>query len=83
MIRALRDPASGRDVFVPASPLRMTATPGISPSRIPASDADRSEVTRLASQSRALLPSRGSHQATALPLACVRVIEIGHYTTAP
>ena len=83
MIRRLRDPASSREVFVPASPLRMTDTPGISPSRIPAPDADRSEVTRLASQSRAPMPIRGSGQAPALPLACVRVIEIGHYTTAP
>jgi crotonobetainyl-CoA:carnitine CoA-transferase CaiB-like acyl-CoA transferase len=82
MIRILRDPVSGRDVFVPASPLRMLATPGISPSSIPAPDADRSEVTRLASQSGAQRP-RGSGQARGLPLACVRVIEIGHYTTAP
>jgi crotonobetainyl-CoA:carnitine CoA-transferase CaiB-like acyl-CoA transferase len=31
MIRRLIDPASGCDVFVPASPLRMTLTPGLSP----------------------------------------------------
>jgi crotonobetainyl-CoA:carnitine CoA-transferase CaiB-like acyl-CoA transferase len=83
MIRTLRDPVTGRDVFVPASPLRMTANPGISPSRIPAPDADRIEVTRLASQSGRQTPIRGTGQAPALPLACVRVIEVGHYTTAP
>jgi crotonobetainyl-CoA:carnitine CoA-transferase CaiB-like acyl-CoA transferase len=84
MIRTLRDPVSGGTVFVPASPLRMSVSPGISPSSIPAPDADRSAVTRLASQSNARMPTtRGSGQAPALPLACVRVIEIGHYTTAP
>jgi crotonobetainyl-CoA:carnitine CoA-transferase CaiB-like acyl-CoA transferase len=83
MIRALRDPASGGDVFVPASPLRMTATPGVSPSKIPVPDADRSEVTRLAALSRAPMPIGSNGLAPALPLASVRVIEIGHYTTGP
>jgi crotonobetainyl-CoA:carnitine CoA-transferase CaiB-like acyl-CoA transferase len=83
MIRTLRDPVSGNDVFVPASPLRMSVSPGISPSSIPAPDADRSEVIRLASRPSAPIPTRGSGQAPALPLASVRVIEIGHYTTAP
>lgn len=67
-------------LFVPASPLRMSLTPGLSPARIPDRDEDRAEVTALV---QTALASVGKSRSEALPLAGLRVLEIGHYTTAP
>ena len=81
-VRKLWD-GKGAYLFVPASPLRMSRTPGISPERIPAPDADRAEVIKLAEQAA---PPAANNIASAdkrLPLAGLRIIEIGHYTTAP
>jgi crotonobetainyl-CoA:carnitine CoA-transferase CaiB-like acyl-CoA transferase len=84
MIRTLIDPVSGCDVFVPASPLRMTLTPGLSPGHIPAPDANRSEIMDLcAAPAVAAASIRRSEERPPMPLEGVRVIEIGHYTTAP
>ena len=41
MIHRLLDPSEQREVFVPGSPLRMSASPGRKPERIPALSADR------------------------------------------
>ena len=71
-------------MFVPASPLRMNLTPGMSPDRIPDRDEDREEVVALA-QAVPISVSSNSNapRSEALPLEGLRVLEIGHYTTAP
>lgn len=81
-IRRVPVRGGARTLFVPASPLRMSLTPGMSPERIPERDEDRADVAALvqanspAARGSAALPD-------ALPLEGLRVIEIGHYTTAP
>jgi crotonobetainyl-CoA:carnitine CoA-transferase CaiB-like acyl-CoA transferase len=69
-------------LFIPASPLRMSLTPGLSPDRIPDRDEDRAAIVALVQTTPA--PASGSASlAKALPLSGLRVLEIGHYTTAP
>lgn len=69
------------DLFVPASPLRMSRTPGQSPDRIPSPDEDRAAVMRLLDREAA---SADKDSTTGrMPLAGVRILELGHYTTAP
>jgi crotonobetainyl-CoA:carnitine CoA-transferase CaiB-like acyl-CoA transferase len=83
MIRRLLDPLTGREVFVPGSPLRLTASPGRPPGSIPAPDQDRPEVERLVS-ARAPAKARSAPPAALGPaLGGLRIIEIGQYTTAP
>ncbi len=69
-------------LFVPASPLRMSLTPGLSPERIPERDEDRAEITALVQTAPATAPS-AAPRSDVQPLEGLRVIEIGHYTTAP
>lgn len=83
MIRQLVDPVAGATVFIPASPLRMSASPGRGPNRIPAPDADRNVIKTLLSQ-RVARPSPVA--ARPMPRAALdglRIVEIGHYTTVP
>jgi crotonobetainyl-CoA:carnitine CoA-transferase CaiB-like acyl-CoA transferase len=83
MICRLNDPVADAAIFIPASPLRMSASPGRGPDRIPAPDADRTVIKTLLSQ-RAAKPS--SAVARPMPRAALdglRVVEIGHYTTVP
>ena len=80
MLRRFTDPVSGRDLVLPGSCLRMSVTPGLAPGRIPAQDADRHRVRRLAG---APAPASVGGATAVQPLAGIRVIEIGHYTTAP
>jgi crotonobetainyl-CoA:carnitine CoA-transferase CaiB-like acyl-CoA transferase len=77
MVRPALGP-SGQRIFLPASPLRLARTPGAALLRVPAPDADRVAID-------ALLPHRArpAGQAQDLPLAGIRVVEVGHYTTAP
>lgn len=81
MALRLRDPESGADVFVAASPLRMSRTPGVAPCAIPAVDSGRAWVE--AALQRPCASGNGGLVTDSLPLAGLRVIEIGHYTTAP
>lgn len=82
MALRLRDPNSGADVHIPSSPLRMSRTPGAAPRAIPAVDSGRAWVEAELQQPRAGLGDSDGARGS-MPLAGVRVIEIGHYTTAP
>ena len=83
MVRETHDPVSGRQVKVPGSAFRMSRSGGRALLRIPLPDADRAEIVRLARGSSAL-PAAGARAQTANPpLAGIRVLEVGHYTTVP
>jgi crotonobetainyl-CoA:carnitine CoA-transferase CaiB-like acyl-CoA transferase len=82
MIRHLRDPATGRDIILPSSPLHMSASPGRAPARIPAADADHEDVRQLAAARAPRATTRPTNMPAAA-LAGVRILEIGHYTTVP
>jgi crotonobetainyl-CoA:carnitine CoA-transferase CaiB-like acyl-CoA transferase len=84
MVKSIRAGSKAESIYVSSSPLKMTRTPGISPDRIPEIDENRAEVHQLmksrpARERAAVL----SPQAARMPLQGIRVIEIGHYTTAP
>ena len=81
MVVSVPDHASGKTIFVPGSPLRMSECAGLAPGSVPAPDADRGLLERMASSpvtrdTRADVPH-------GRPLAGLKVIEIGHYTTVP
>ncbi len=80
-IHRLRDPLTGHEIALPGSPLKASQTPGRAPDRIPYPDEDRAYIAALCTVSAAS-PVR-TDRATPRPLAGLRVIEIGQYTTAP
>jgi crotonobetainyl-CoA:carnitine CoA-transferase CaiB-like acyl-CoA transferase len=79
--RRVYDPVSGRELWMPSSPMRMSRTPVQTPDRVPAPDADRAVVTALAN--RPFFSQPDTEEQPRLPLEGIRVLEIGHYTTAP
>jgi crotonobetainyl-CoA:carnitine CoA-transferase CaiB-like acyl-CoA transferase len=80
MIRAVLDPATGRTVAIPESPLRMSETPGRVPLWIDPPDAGRAWCEEVVRNERAPCNAHGQAAAALLGL---RIVEVGHYTTVP
>lgn len=83
MIRKLYDPVSDSDYFISASPLTLRASPAVQPDRIPAPGADRADIERLINSRAPAAPKPVSSALLRRPLAGVRIIEVGQYTSAP
>jgi crotonobetainyl-CoA:carnitine CoA-transferase CaiB-like acyl-CoA transferase len=83
MIKRLVDPVSGAAVFVPASPLRMSVSPGYAPNQIPAPDSDRGRIQDLILARSTKQPPACVRTTPRSALEGLRIIEIGHYTTVP
>ena len=82
-VSQVQDPAGGGLALVPTSPLRTTPPLAAPPRAIPVPRSGRDAAGRLGP---AAAPARSGPPAGSLadlPLAGVRVVEIGQYTTAP
>lgn len=82
MICQVTDPDTGRRLAVAGSPLRMSASPGRSPGHVPVAGADDAAVADLV-RKRSPRPAAPASARKQTPLAGIRVVEIGHYTTVP
>ena len=82
MIHRLLDPVSGKPVHVPGSPLRMSVTPGTGPMEIPARGESVAAIRMLLAERRANRQRVAALPLTR-PLAGIKIIELGQYTTAP
>ena len=74
MMQHLRDPETGANVYIPGPPLPQ----GRPATQIPARDADRDFVLSLPEKKH-----QAANNSQVVPLAGLRVLEIGQYTTAP
>lgn len=82
MVRRVFDPAGPGDITVPGSPLAISLPTAVDDSRIPAPDEHRAYLRALVAGRKRNTPAQGD-AGNALPLAGMRVVEIGQYTTAP
>lgn len=82
MVRRLETADGAPLSFAPASSLRMSGTPGRALTRVPERGSDRAWVAAHIAQRRTARTSTVP-RATDRPLRGLRVVEIGHYTTAP
>src|SRR5690606_23283459 len=82
MIHRLLDPVSGKDVYVPGSPLRMSRSPGRAPAQIQTPGESAASIRDLIARRQ---PKPLSVPAAPLqrPLTGIKIIELGQYTTAP
>lgn len=79
MVLERPDPETGASLRLAGSPFRSTAWRGRAPDRIPPRGADRSSL-----EAETPVPRKPAPDATPrTPLAGLRVVEIGQYTTAP
>jgi crotonobetainyl-CoA:carnitine CoA-transferase CaiB-like acyl-CoA transferase len=82
MVRRVLDAAGRGEITIPGSPLALSLPTAADGSRVPAPDEHRSYLRALLAGRKRSPPSRGN-ESQALPLAGMRVVEIGQYTTAP
>ncbi len=82
MVRRLDDPVSGAEVRVPGPILRASGWAPRPAEAIPAPDEARDHVRSLLERPASLRPEAAAARPE-LPLAGLRVLEIGQYTTAP
>ena len=82
MICAVTEPSAGAEIRIPGSVFRGSRCRGQTATIVPASGQDRGFVENLL-RARTTPRAAVAGAPAALPLAGVRVIEIGNYTTAP
>lgn len=82
MVRRVFDPARRADITVPGSPLSSSLPTAADDSRVPAPDEHRAYLNALVAGKKQKPLSRQVAAGTP-PLAGLRVVEIGQYTTAP
>lgn len=82
MIVGVVDAESDKQVRLPRSPLRMGGAPGKAPADVSARGADLAAVESIIAKRAGRVPAQPK-PVMERPLAGLRVIEIGQYTTAP
>jgi crotonobetainyl-CoA:carnitine CoA-transferase CaiB-like acyl-CoA transferase len=82
MIHSLVDPVTGKSVFVPGSAFAMSETPGRAPTSIPAVGESAALIKTLVAERSKPAPRAVASQLKR-PLAGIKIIELGQYTTAP
>ena len=85
-VHRLRDPVTGEQVLVPASPVRGTFASGVVPQAVAAPDSARTAMLKLVASAPKVSADEmvtGDARSSARPLEGLRVVEIGQYTVAP
>lgn len=82
MIRTVTDPRAVKEIAVSGTPLKLSESPLVQPETIPAIGADRDRVEALLARRDPVLTGPAPERPDR-PLAGLRVIELGQYTSAP